>query len=102
MSSRNLTSNLVRVAICVCTNERKRTIAGLAMTPQQIAEMASRGAPISSQSMQAYYDGMVSDNNWTIEPMFKRGADINQLWELEQTARQRVLSARKKELIKYR
>lgn len=72
------------------------------MTPQQIAEMASRGAPVSSQSMQAYYDGMASDNNWTIEPMFKRGADVNQLWELEQNTRQRVLSARKKELIKYR
>lgn len=102
MAVRTLNPVGLRTASCKCVNEVKRTIEGLAMTPQQIAEMAQRGVPISPQNMQGYYDGMAGDNNWRVEPMFRRGADINQLWEMEQTARQRILSARKKEIIKYR
>lgn len=101
MAQRIFTSN-GRLATCKCCKEIKRTISGLAMTPQQIAEMAQRGVPVSPQNMQAYYDGMAGDNNWSVEPMFKRGADINQLWEIEQNSRDRILQARKKELIKYR
>lgn len=90
-------------ATCLCKRtDVKRTIPDLAMTPQQIAEMAARGVPVSSKSMQQYYEGMATDNHWSIEPMFKRGADINQLWEIEKTSQEKILNARRKEAIKYR
>lgn len=97
MALRELTSD-GRLAVCRCVDERKRTLPGLAMTPQQIAEMQARGIPISSRGMQEYYDEIQSATNWNIEPMFKRGSDINQLWEMEKDAQERVLSARKKDI----
>jgi hypothetical protein len=36
--------------------------------------------------------------SFTVEPLFKRGADINQLWELEKDAQSKFLSARKNDI----
>lgn len=90
----------MRLATCKCSNEIKRTIPGLAMTPAEVSEMAARGVPISSQ-IAAVYDENQSPTNFEVEPMLKRGADINQLWELEQSSRDKLLSARRKDIQNY-
>lgn len=94
MAERKFTS-ASRLAKCRCVDEVKRTIAGLAMTPAQVAELTARGIPVSTKGMQEYYDESPNPMSFTVEPMFKRGADINQLWELEKDAQSKFLSARK-------
>lgn len=79
-------------------NDKKKTIPGLAMTPAQVKQLAERGIPVSTAGMQEFYD---ADKGWRIEPMFARGADICQLWEMEHNAQSRVLSARKKDIARY-
>lgn len=80
------------------SNDVKRTIPGLAMTPQQVKELAERGIPVSARGVQEFYN---EETGWYVEPMFRRGADINQLWEMEKTAQARVLSARRRDVSKY-
>ena len=79
-------------------NDKKKTLPGLAMTPAQVKQLAERGIPVSTAGMQEFYDG---EKGWRVEPMFARGADICQLWEMEQAAQNRVLSARKKDISRY-
>lgn len=90
-------SNYLNLASCKVKDEIKRTIPGLSMTPAQVSEMAARGVPVTSQ-IAVMYDENQSPTNFEVEPMLKRGADINQLWELEQSSRDKVLSARKKDI----
>lgn len=78
--------------------DKKKTLPGLAMTPAQVKQLAERGIPVSTAGMQEFYDG---EKGWRVEPMFARGADINQLWEMEHVAQSRVLSARKKDINRY-
>lgn len=80
------------------SSDVKRTIPGLSLTPAQIKQMADRGIPISPRGMQEFYN---SEKGWYVDPIFRRGADINQLWEMEKNAQARVLSARKRDVLKY-
>lgn len=97
MAKRVFTSN-GRTVSCRCVNEVKRTIPGLAMTPSQVAEMAARGIPVSTQSAPDMYDEVQNPSNFEVEPLFKRGADINQIWELSQDARDKFVQARKRDI----
>lgn len=97
MAERKFTT-ISRLAKCRCAHEVKRTIAGLAMTPAQVAELTARGIPVSAKGMQEYFDDSPNPMSFTVEPMFKRGADINQLWELEKAAQDKFLSARKNDI----
>lgn len=97
MAKREFTS-VTRLASCKCKDEIKRTIGGLAMTPRQVAEMAARGVPVTSQAAAGIYDENQSPTNYIVEPLYKRGADINQLWEMEKDAQNRFLRARKRDI----
>lgn len=78
--------------------DKKQTIPGLAMTPSQVKQLADRGLPVSTPNMQEFYS---DSTGWSVEPMFQRGADICQLWEMEQIAQAKVLSARRKDIARY-
>ena len=60
-----------------------RTVVDAAITPRQIAELAERGIPISPQAVEREVRG---NNDWNIDPIFKRGMDMATAWELERTA----------------
>jgi hypothetical protein len=53
---------------------------------------------VSTQSAPDMYDEIQSPSNFEVEPLFKRGADINQIWELSQDARDKFVQVRKRDI----
>lgn len=68
---------------------------GLAITPSEMARLASQGIPISSGNL-PFVDG---DKNpsWDILPENVRGVDVAELWTLQQEARMRIKMAHKRD-----
>ena len=52
----------------------ERTKPNLGLTPQQVAEMAKRGIPVSP--MNVNFIDVNGDASWNIEPQFRRDMDI--------------------------
>lgn len=68
---------------------------GLAYTPSQIAALTARGLPVNSLNTQsAYFDG--SENASSFIPSDqKRHVDVADLWEEQQTIREKARKAAK-------
>lgn len=67
----------------------------LALTPAEMRQSMERGEPISSKfDDSAFYDG---DNKTTVhlDPLDRRGLDINDVWEYQQNSRSRIKKAMK-------
>ena len=67
----------------------------LSLTPSEMRQSAERGEPISSRfDDSAFYDG---DNKTTVhlDPLDRRGLDINDVWEYQQNSRSRIKKAMK-------
>ena len=59
----------------------ERTKPNLGLTPQQVAEMAKRGIPVSP--MNVNFIDVNGDASWNIEPQFRRDMDMATAWEME-------------------
>lgn len=75
-------------SVCVFDVEQDfaQTVQGAAITPRQIAELADRGIPVTPQAVEREIQG---NDDWFIDPMFRRSMDMAKAWEMEQKA-QRV------------
>lgn len=69
---------------------------GLALTPTQVKSLTDRGIAVSTQTA-SYADSETLDNGMFVEPMFRRSVDINDLWNMEQESRTRVIQGIKKD-----
>lgn len=72
---------------------------GLAMTPSKVKELTDRGIAVSLPNDKTFLDGGSTD--WTVDAMFKRSADMCELWELEKNAQSKVLKAHKLDRKRY-
>ena len=56
---------------------------GLAMTPKQVQELTDRGIAVSLPNEKSFLDGAPSSTgDWSIDPIFRRDADMCSMWEL--------------------
>lgn len=69
----------------------------LALTPQNIKDLTDRGIAVNLPNEKQFLEGdsISTAKDWSVEPVFKRGADMCELWELEQVAKNKVLKAHK-------
>lgn len=74
---------------------------GLAYTPAQMNELRQRGLPISTaMAAENFYDGDVSASV-AVDPLETRGFEAIDAWNLEKTARSRLIGAHKKDVSIY-
>lgn len=67
----------------------------LAVTPADMHQMTARGIPISAQNESLFYDGdTLSSVELDLE--YRRGIDVNDLWDAEKDSRSKILSLRNK------
>lgn len=65
----------------------------LAVSPTEMNQMRERGIPIASQvDSTQFYDGDTSPSV-SIDPMFRRGVDINDAWNLQEASKRKLNSA---------
>lgn len=70
---------------------------GLALTPAKVKELTDKGIAVSTpMASPSDYDGSSRPGDFTLDPMYSVDSDRNTLWEMSQTARQRILKARSK------
>lgn len=67
----------------------ERTKPNLGLTPQQVAEMAKRGIPVSP--MNVNFIDVNGDASWNIEPQFRRDMDMATAWEMEKASQRKAL-----------
>ena len=69
----------------------------LSLTPQNIKDLTDRGIAVNLPNEKQFLEGdsISTAKSWDIEPVFKRGSDMCQLWELEQVSKNKVLKAHK-------
>lgn len=100
MANRKLDGNCRACATPWQDTDFRKTIPNQAMTPNQIKELADKGIPVSGQNASALYDEKTA--GWNLDPIFERGADICQLWEIEKAAQRRVMAAKKRDAMRFR
>lgn len=67
----------------------EKTKPNLAITPQQIKEMADRGIPVSPMNVQ--FIDVNGDASWDVEPQFRREMDMATAWNLEKSSQRKAL-----------
>lgn len=68
----------------------------LAVTPADIERLAKQGIPVSVPNANSFLPADPSEG-WNVPTEFQADMDRNTAWELEQSARQKVIGAHKKE-----
>lgn len=68
----------------------------MAVTPADIERLAKQGIPVSVPNANSFLPSDASDG-WSVPPEFQSDMDRNTAWELEQSARAKVMNAHKRE-----
>lgn len=84
----------------IIDNGFEKVKTGLSVSPTQMAQMTSKGIPVTSQLAETFFDG-TSDPSFEMDLTDLRGIDVNQIWEAEKTARKRLISANQKDIETY-
>lgn len=72
-------------------------VPNLAVTPTQMAQMTAHGIPVSTQNIgQVEYSEVTSLQ--VSNPLFKRGMDRVELWNLSEDSKTRILKAHKRDI----
>lgn len=91
------------IGTCRCVvdeyKDKEITKPHLAMTPQQVKELTDRGIAVSLPNGQ-FLDGE-SNEGWSIDPAFKRDADLPSTWELETLSRSKLIRAHRADKKKF-
>jgi hypothetical protein len=95
MANRVLSAQLRPVSCKVdVRRDMEVTKPGLAVTPTQIKELTDRGIAVNLPNANQFLEGN-SSGSWEVDPVFKRNADMCELWEIEQTAKNKIIKAHK-------
>lgn len=96
MSFTHLSPVPFKFAICKLKSFEKPVQPNLAMTPADVADMASKGIPVSTQANGAqYYDG-VPEPSLDIPIDQQRGADMADIFNAQMDAREKLGNMRRK------
>lgn len=92
---------------CGALNSPKRKVGeplvrnGLATTPAQMAVLAQKGLPISSDvAGSMFYDG-TPNPSWDVPAENRRGVDAGTLWEMSKDIKTRMRNGMKKDVEMY-
>lgn len=73
---------------------------GLAVTPSQMMDMANRGIPVSMQNfMSTQFNDGIENPTFDVPGYRRRGVDIGELWEEQQTARRNIRDKSRKAFV---
>lgn len=96
MAKRKLIAQLNPVNCKVVDSLELVTKPGLAMTPKQVQALTDRGIAVSLPNEKSFLDGSPSSpTDWSIDPIFRRDADMCSMWELSRDCQGRILKAQK-------
>lgn len=77
---------------------------GLAITPRDVANLTAKGVAVNTQNSSMYNDvdvpgfsSALDTDPWFIDPIYKRGADINKVWELSKSTSSKLINAMKRD-----
>lgn len=86
-----------RTCMCVCNRKIDDLPVknGLAITPSEMARLASQGIPITSGNL-PFVDGDKYPS-WDVLPENVRGVDVAELWTMQQEARSRIKAAHRRD-----
>lgn len=79
---------------------------GLAITPRDVKTMTSRGIPVATQNQNNmfYNDSDLPGFNpdldvdpFFVEPQYRRGADMNTMWEISKSTGRKMIGALKRD-----
>lgn len=84
------------VASCKRKLHEAKVNGDLAVTPADIERLAKQGIPVSVPNANSFLPSDPSEG-WNVPPEFRSDIDRNTAWELEQSARAKVLNAHKRE-----
>ena len=66
------------------------------MSTKQVQELTDRGIAVSLPNEKSFLDGSPSSaTDWSIDPIFRRDADMCSMWELSRDCQGRILKAQK-------
>lgn len=95
MAKRKLVAQLNLVNCKVVDSLELVTKPNLAITPKQVQELTNRGIAVSLPNEKLFLDGSSSGTDWSIDPIFRRDADMCSMWELSRDCQGRILKAQK-------
>lgn len=99
-----IANRIPRQTLCkiVRSNDETPVQDGLAVSPATMYDMTKKGIPISTQNQpDNLFDNTDSNNSFFIPVDRKRGVDIVQLWETEQTIKKKTRKARFDDIARY-
>lgn len=86
----------MRYAICSRRDGDAPVISGLCYTPAQMYDAASRGVPIASRQVpDEHFTEGDTDYSPHVDIEYRRGIDINDLWNESQNVRSKMRNAYK-------
>lgn len=86
----------------ICETSNKTDVRpGLSYTPAQMAEMVSRGIPVSNFTSEQFDDGTSSRQFEDLLLENTRGVDINDAWNAQQDARKKFRAAHQNDINTY-
>lgn len=101
MADRNLNAGSYKLAHCNKYDVYEKPVQpDLALTPQKVKELTERGIAVSTQN-QGFNDDPQFSNDWFIEPQFRRGCDMNTVWEISQNTQSKLIGVHKSDKRKY-
>lgn len=80
----------------ILDNGHTKVVPGLAFTPAQMAKMAEKGIPISTQSADQFVDGSLNPS-FDIPIEDRRGVDVNDVWNASKDAKAKIINAHRKD-----
>lgn len=88
-----LNNHSVRVKHVKLENDETEVQSGLAVTPSQMLEMSQQGIPISPQNLGLGYEEGVSALDFEPPLQYKRGIDMNDLFEARENSKNKIKKA---------
>lgn len=83
-------------ASCIRKIHEAKVQNDMAVTPADIERLAKQGIPVSVPNVNSFLPSDPAEG-WNVPTEFRSDMDRNTAWELEQSARAKVLNAHKRE-----
>lgn len=69
---------------------------GLALTPSDVKQLTDKGIAVSAQQ-QNVSNASDLENGFYVDPMYRRGTDLNDLWNIEKSTRAKFNNSYKRD-----
>lgn len=102
MATRELNAGTNTLATCNVLNKYEKPVqSGLALTPRDVKEMTERGQAVSTPNIGQVQEDSASTGDWFIELPYRRGVDMNTVWEQSHITQNGLIRAHKLDKKRY-